>query len=123
LAVAPQKIQERSDRRPPGTTAPGATPAQSPPIPWWARVVLFICCASRQATQIQQQEQSQAQAHGHVQVQPSSSHTEPAATSMSTTPSAPPTSTTPPNAANVQSQPFPLRARFVLSLCCVSITR
>jgi hypothetical protein len=42
---------------------------------------------------------------------------------MSTTPSAPPTSTTPPNAANVQSQPFPLRARFVLSLCCVSITR
>jgi hypothetical protein len=38
---------------------------------------------------------------------------------MPTTPSAPPTST-PPNATNVQSQPLPLRARFVLSLCCVS---
>ncbi|KAG2343289.1 WD40 repeat-like protein [Suillus weaverae] len=120
LAVAPRQVQDRSHTRPPGTTAPGATPAQSPPIPWWAHVVLFLCCTSaRQATQSQQQQQSQA--HVQVQAQASSSQAQPAtaAASMPTTP-APATSTTPPNPATVQSLRLPLRARIVLFLCCAS---
>ncbi|KAG1783116.1 hypothetical protein EV702DRAFT_1191554 [Suillus placidus] len=28
------------------TTTAGATTPQSPPIPWWAQIVLFLCCAS-----------------------------------------------------------------------------
>ncbi|KAG2139122.1 WD40-repeat-containing domain protein [Suillus bovinus] len=28
------------------TTTAGAATPQSPPIPWWAQIVLFICCAS-----------------------------------------------------------------------------
>ncbi|KAG1758890.1 hypothetical protein EDD22DRAFT_170690 [Suillus occidentalis] len=107
LAVAPQQVRRTHAT---GTTAPGATPT---PIPWWAHVVLFLCCASpRQPTQSQQQQQSQA--HGQVQTQESSS--QPAAPSTST----PVISTTLPNAATVQSQPLPLRARIVLFLCCVS---
>ncbi|KAG1802549.1 WD40-repeat-containing domain protein [Suillus subaureus] len=30
----------------PGTTTAGAAAAQSPPIPWRAQIVLFLCCAS-----------------------------------------------------------------------------
>ncbi|KAG1762787.1 hypothetical protein EDD22DRAFT_1050513 [Suillus occidentalis] len=88
LAVAPQQVRRTHAT---GTTAPGATPT---PIPWWAHVVLFLCCASPpQATQTQQQQQSQV--HGQVQTQESSS--QPAAPSTS----APVTSTAPPNAATI----------------------
>ncbi|KAG1867690.1 hypothetical protein F4604DRAFT_919757 [Suillus subluteus] len=30
----------------PGSTTAGTVVAQSPPIPWWTRIVLFLCCAS-----------------------------------------------------------------------------
>ncbi|KAG1734853.1 WD40-repeat-containing domain protein [Suillus occidentalis] len=108
LAVAPQRRTHAT-----GTTAPGATSA---PIPWWAHVVLFLCCASpRQATQSQQQQQSQA--HGQVHTQGSSS--QPAAPSTSMAPASA-IGSTPPTAATVQSQRLPLRARVVLFLCCAS---
>ncbi|KAG2343315.1 WD40 repeat-like protein [Suillus weaverae] len=121
LAVAPRQVQERSHTRPPGTTAPGATPTQSRPIPLWAHVVLFLFCTSaRQATQTQQQQQSQAYSQVEAQASSSQAHPTAAAASMLTTPAPTTTSTTPPNPATVQSQPLPLRARIVLFLCCAS---
>ncbi|KAG1762784.1 hypothetical protein EDD22DRAFT_1026131 [Suillus occidentalis] len=111
LAVAPQQVRRTHAT---STTTPGATPK---PIPWWAHIVLFLCCASpRQPTQTQQQQQ-QSQAHGQVHTQGSSS--QPAASSTSMAP-APAISSAPPNTATVQLQPLPLRARVVLFLCCAS---
>ncbi|KAG1879121.1 hypothetical protein F4604DRAFT_555363 [Suillus subluteus] len=101
-----------------------ATPAQSRPIPWWAHVVLFFCCASPQHTngntKPTQQQQQQCQPQGPAQPQVSPSQTQSAAASMSTTPPGPAISPTPPNAPNMQSRPLPLRIRFVLFLCCAS---
>ncbi|KAG2343251.1 WD40 repeat-like protein [Suillus weaverae] len=120
LYVAPRP-RPRPHTQPNGT----ATPAQSRPIQWWAHAVLFLCCASPQhidgnTQPTQQQQQQQCQPQGPAQPQASSSQTQPAAAARSTTSPAPATSPTPPNAPNVRSRPLPLRARFVLFLCCVS---
>lgn len=118
LAVAPRPKRERSSHtQSAGTTTPGAIPAQPQHIPWWAHVVLFLCCASPPpAKQTQQQQQGQSQGQG----QASSFQTQPAAVSMPMTPPAPATSTAMPSTVTAQPRPLPLRARLVLFLCCVS---
>ncbi|KAG1865797.1 quinon protein alcohol dehydrogenase-like superfamily [Suillus subalutaceus] len=114
LYVAPRPERDRSRARLAGTSA---TTVQSPPLSLWTHLVLFLCCASQQADQTQQQ------LHDQVRAQ-ASSHPQPPATSTSTTrtPTALDTSTNAPGVANAQSRRVPLRARFVLFLCCVSPT-
>ncbi|KAG1797756.1 uncharacterized protein HD556DRAFT_1355098 [Suillus plorans] len=106
LYVAPRP-RPRPRTQPNGT----ATHAQSQPITWWAHVVLFLCCVSLQHTHgnVIPTQQQQCQSQGPAQPQALSSQTQPAAVSDATPP-----------ASNVQSRPLPLRARFVLFLCCVS---
>lgn len=119
LYVAPQP------RPHPHTQSNGtATLAQSRPVPWWAHVVLFLCCVSPQHTngntKPTQQQQQQCQPQGPAQPEASLSQTQSAAASTSVAPPAPATSPTPPNAANMQSRPLLSRVRLVLFLCCTS---
>ncbi|KAG2096531.1 WD40-repeat-containing domain protein [Suillus discolor] len=92
------------------------------PVRLLCDLVLFLCCASpRHAnTNAQPALQQQGQPQGQGQAQASSSQTQPATPSASTTPPAPATSTVASGATTVHSRPLPLRARFVLFLCCAS---
>ncbi|KAG1746145.1 hypothetical protein EDB19DRAFT_380440 [Suillus lakei] len=113
LYVAPRPERDRS--RTTWSAGTAVTTAQSGPLSLWAHLVLFLCCASpRQAEQTQDQPQGQVQAQASLQAQPAA-----ASTSTTRTPTAIDTSATAPGAESAQSR-VPLRARFVLSLCCVS---
>ncbi|KAG2150961.1 hypothetical protein DEU56DRAFT_779355 [Suillus clintonianus] len=107
LYVAPRPERDRSRARPAGTAA---TTAQSRPLSLWAHVVLFLCCASPQKVK-QTQQQPQVQVQAEVLLQP-----QPAAASTSITQA----HTTIETCATAQSRRVPLRARFVLFLCCAS---
>ncbi|KAG2060606.1 hypothetical protein BDR06DRAFT_947958 [Suillus hirtellus] len=115
-------VQESSTTQPASGTNP-TTPRPRYPLSvrLLAHLVLFLCCASPQnadgnAQPIQQEGQPQCQVH----TQASSSQSHPATPSTSTTPPVPATSTVASGAATVQPRPLPMRARFVLFLCCTS---
>jgi hypothetical protein len=129
----PQKTQQQTQSHTqgssttppaPGTNNPPTHPKHlhSLPVRLLAYLVLFICCtpphhanANTQSTQRQQ-----GQPQGQIQAQ--ASRTQLAAPSTSTTPAAPAPapSNTGSGAATMHSRPLPLRARFVLFLCCAS---
>lgn len=48
LYVAPRPQRKCSHTQPAGTTTPVAASAQSRPLPWRTRFVLFLCCAPPQ---------------------------------------------------------------------------
>jgi tricorn protease-like protein len=93
----PQKMQQQTQSHAQGSSttqpAPGTNPTTPParhayslPVRLLAHLVLFICCASpRHANRNAQQTQQQGQPQGQAQGQPSSSQTQPAASSTSTT--------------------------------------
>ncbi|KAG2038629.1 WD40-repeat-containing domain protein [Suillus americanus] len=128
----PQKTQQQNQSHGQGSSTTQPAPATDPttprprhahslPVRLLAHLVLFLCCAPPQRANGNAQQQGQPQ--GQAQGQASSSQTQPAAPSTSTTPPAPAPSTTASGAAAVQLRLLPLRARFVLFLCCASPPR
>ncbi|KAG1822482.1 uncharacterized protein BJ212DRAFT_805536 [Suillus subaureus] len=127
--VAPMRDREvlfvaaRSLPTQPNGTIPGARPAYPLLVRLLAHLVLFLCCASPQHADgnAQPTQQQQGQSQGPVQTQASSlRQTQPAASSTSTTPAASGIHTATPVTATAQPRPLPLRARFILFLCCAS---
>ncbi|KAG2125778.1 quinon protein alcohol dehydrogenase-like superfamily [Suillus clintonianus] len=118
LFVAQRSPPDRPNTQSNSNSIPGARPTYSLPVRMLAHLVLFLCCASPQHDGNAQPTQHQQQ--GQLHTQAPSLQTQPAAASTSTTPTAPDTHTTAPGATIAQPQPFPLRTRFVLFLCCAT---